>query len=59
MHHYLPLFKVCKNSAGLSSSRWLMTDKPMDWLLNDENLATAIVIAGFGLFTLVMYLVAR
>jgi hypothetical protein len=31
----------------------------MDWLLNDENLATAIVIAGFGLYTIAMFLVAR
>jgi hypothetical protein len=31
----------------------------MDWLLTDENVATAIVIAGFGLFTLAMYLLAR
>jgi hypothetical protein len=55
----LPLFKVCKNLVGLSSSRWLMTDKLMDWLPNDENLATAIVIAGYGLFTVAVYLLAR
>jgi hypothetical protein len=31
----------------------------MDWLLNDENMATAIVIAGYGLFTIAMCLLAR
>jgi hypothetical protein len=36
-----------------------MADKPMDWLLNDENMATAIVIAGYGLLTVAVYLLAR
>jgi hypothetical protein len=31
----------------------------MDWLLTEENLATAIVIACFLLFSLVMCLMAR
>ncbi len=31
----------------------------MDWLLNGENLSTAVVIAGCGLFALAMCLVAR
>jgi hypothetical protein len=32
---------------------------PMDWLMTDENLATAIVLAGFCLFSLVMCRLAR
>jgi hypothetical protein len=36
-----------------------MMDKPMDWLCTDENIATAIVVVGFGVFTYAMYLIAR
>jgi hypothetical protein len=32
---------------------------PMDWLLTDENLATAVVIVGFCLFVIVLVLLAR
>lgn len=31
----------------------------MDWLLTDENMATAIVIVGFCLFVVVLILLAR
>lgn len=31
----------------------------MDWLFTAENMATAIVIVGFGLFTATMCLFAR
>jgi hypothetical protein len=31
----------------------------MDWLLTEENLATALVVAGFCLFSYVMCLLAR
>ncbi len=34
-------------------------EKAMDWLFTDENLATAIVIAGCCLFSLTMCLIAR
>jgi hypothetical protein len=37
----------------------MMTETPMDWLFTDENMATAIVIAGFGLFSLASCLTAR
>jgi hypothetical protein len=31
----------------------------MDWLLTDENMATAVVIAGFCLFSITLCLLAR
>jgi hypothetical protein len=36
-----------------------MTVKPMDWLFTDENVATAVVVAGFCLFSITMCLFAR
>jgi hypothetical protein len=37
----------------------VMTDETMDWMFTAENMATATVIVGFGLFTLAMCLFAR
>ena len=37
----------------------MMTEKAMDWLFTDENMATAIVIAGFYLFSFASYMTAR
>jgi hypothetical protein len=34
-------------------------DKPMDWLFSEENIATAVVVVCFCLFTIVLILVAR
>jgi hypothetical protein len=34
-------------------------EKPMDWLFNEENMATAVVVASFCVFTIMLIFVAR
>jgi len=34
-------------------------EKPMDWLFSEENMATAVVVASFCLFTIVLIFIAR